>query len=291
MELLLLVTQSLIYGIVLGSIITLGAIGVSLIFGILKFAHFAHGDFMTAGAYFAFFFVSVFGWPVWAAFPPAAAGLILMSLLVNKVVYQPLSRTRPVILLVAAIGMALIVRNLVLMIWGPDNVQYASGIELPYRFAGLRIKETHFYIVGWAVAMVVGLHLFLTYTKMGKAMRAMSDDPDLAKISGINTDAVVRWTWAISATFATAAGMFLAMDTRLQPDLGWNVLLPVFAATILGGIGRPYGAIIGAMIVGISLEMSTLVILPSYKPAVAFALMVAMLIWRPGGLLPPRTAS
>ncbi|MBT4710372.1 MAG: branched-chain amino acid ABC transporter permease, partial [Alphaproteobacteria bacterium] len=105
MELLLLVTQSLIYGIVLGSIITLGAIGVSLIFGILKFAHFAHGDFMTAGAYFAFFFVSVFGWPVWAAFPPAAAGLILMSLLVNKVVYQPLSRTRPVILLVAAIGM------------------------------------------------------------------------------------------------------------------------------------------------------------------------------------------
>ncbi|MBT3395552.1 MAG: branched-chain amino acid ABC transporter permease [Alphaproteobacteria bacterium] len=226
-----------------------------------------------------------------AAFPPAAAGLILMSLLVNKVVYQPLSRTRPVILLVAAIGMALIVRNLVLMIWGPDNVQYASGIELPYRFAGLRIKETHFYIVGWAVAMVVGLHLFLTYTKMGKAMRAMSDDPDLAKISGINTDAVVRWTWAISATFATAAGMFLAMDTRLQPDLGWNVLLPVFAATILGGIGRPYGAIIGAMIVGISLEMSTLVILPSYKPAVAFALMVAMLIWRPGGLLPPRTAS
>ena len=291
MEVVLLVTQSLIYGIVLGSIITLGAIGVSLIFGILKFAHFAHGDFMTAGAYFAFFFVSVFGWPVWAAFPPAAAGLILMSLLVNKVVYQPLSRTRPVILLVAAIGVALIVRNLVLMIWGPDNVQYASGIELPYRFAGLRIKGTHFYIVGWAIAMVVGLHLFLTYTKMGKAMRAMSDDPDLAKISGINTDAVVRWTWAISATFATASGMLLAMDTRLQPDLGWNVLLPVFAATILGGIGRPYGAIIGAMVVGISLEMSTLVILPSYKPAVAFVLMVAMLIWRPGGLLPARTGS
>jgi branched-chain amino acid transport system permease protein/neutral amino acid transport system permease protein len=287
----MIVLQSLIYGIVLGSIITLGAIGVSLIFGILKFAHFAHGDFMTAGAYFAFFFVSVFGWPVWAAFPPAAAGLILMSLLVNKVVYQPLARTRPVILLVAAIGVALIVRNLVLMTWGPDNVVYATGIELPYRFAGLRIKETHLYIVGWAVAMVVGLHLFLTYTKMGKAMRAMSDDPDLAKISGINTDAVVRWTWAISATFATAAGMFLGMDTRLQPDLGWNILLPVFAATILGGIGRPYGAIIGAMIVGISLEMSTLIILPSYKPAVAFALMVAVLIWRPGGLLPARTAS
>ena len=287
----MIVLQSLIYGIVLGSIITLGAIGVSLIFGILKFAHFAHGDFMTAGAYFAFFFVSVLGWPVWAAFPPAAIGLVLMALLVNKVVYEPLARTRPVILLVAAIGVALIVRNLVLMAWGPDNVVYASGIELPYRFAGLRIKETHLYIVGWALAMVVGLHLFLQYTKMGKAMRAMSDDPDLAKISGINTEVVVRWTWAIAATFACAGGVFLGMDTRLQPDLGWNVLLPVFAATILGGIGRPYGAIVGGMVVGIALEMSTLVIVPSYKPAVAFVLMVAMLIWRPQGLIPARTAA
>ncbi|MDZ7749272.1 MAG: branched-chain amino acid ABC transporter permease [Halofilum sp. (in: g-proteobacteria)] len=115
-------------------------------------------------------------------------------------------------------------------------------------------------------------------------MRAMADNPDLARLSGIDTERVVIWTWIIAGVLAAAAGIFLGMDTRLNPIMGWKLLLPVFAAAILGGIGSPYGAIVGALIIGIAQEMSTLVIAPAYKPAVAFALMVAMLIWRPTGL-------
>jgi branched-chain amino acid transport system permease protein/neutral amino acid transport system permease protein len=278
------ILQLLLFGIVLGSIITLGAIGVSLIFGILRFAHFAHGDMMTAGAYFAFFFVTVFGCSIWAALPFAVAGTILLALCFDQIVYKPLRRTRPVILLIASIGVSLIPQHLVQIIWGPDNVVYEPGIKLPVHFLGLRMKQDQIFIVLGAVALVVFLRLFLQRTKVGKAMRAMSDDPDLARVTGIDTERVIVWTWVIGGGMACAAGIFLGLDTRLQPTMGWHLLLPIFAATILGGIGNPYGAIAGGMVVGITSEMSTLIILPSYKPAIAFALMVIMLIVRPTGL-------
>lgn len=279
------VVQLLLFGIVLGSIITLGAVGVSLIFGILRFAHFAHGDMMTMGAYFALFFVTVLGWSVWAAFPFAVAGSIVLAIVFDQIVYRPLRRARPVILLIASVGVAFILRNVVLALWGPDNEVYKSGIQLPVHFLGLRMKEDQIIIVLGAVALVTALALFLKFTKMGKAMRAMSDDPDLAQVTGIDIDRVILWTWVIGGGLAGAAGIFLAIDTRLQPTLGWDLLLPLFAATILGGIGKPYGAIAGAMVIGISSEMSTLFITPIYKPAVPFALMILMLILRPQGLL------
>lgn len=279
------ILQTLLFGVVHGSIITLGAVGVSLVFAILRFAHFAHGDMMTAGAYFAFFFVATLGWPILAALPVAIAGTVVVAVVVDQTVYRRLRRTRPVILLVASIGVALVLRNLVLMIWGPDNVMYVRGIEMPLEFLGLHIKLTQIYTLAGAVVMVAGLHAFLRYTMAGKSMRAMSEDRDLAMVCGINADRVIIWTWGMAAAFACTAGVFLGMDTRLQPDLGWNLLLPVFAAAIIGGIGRPYGAIMGAMVVGIAGEMSTLVIVPSYKPAVAFAIMVLVLILRPSGII------
>lgn len=285
--------QLLIYGVVLGSIVALGAVGVSLIFGILRFAHFAHGDLMTAGAYFALFVMTATGASIWAAFPFAVLGAILVALAFDRVVYRRLRRTRPVILLIASIGAAFILRNAVLAIWGPDVIVYESGIKPPIRFWGLRLKEDQLAIIIGAVTLVVLLSLFLQRTRMGKAMRAMADDPDLARITGIDTDRVIVWTWVIGGGLAAAGGIFLALDTRLQPTLGWDILLAVFAATILGGIGKPYGAIAGAMVVGISAELGAGLpgllgadwSLTAYKPAITFALMIAMLLWRPQGLI------
>lgn len=287
------ILQLLIYGILLGSVIALGAVGVSLIFGILRFAHFAHGDLMTAGAYFALFFMTATGASIWLAFPFAVLGAILVALAFDRVVYRRLRRTRPVILLIASIGVAFILRNAVLAIWGPDITVYESGIKPPLRFLGLRIKEDQLLIIVGAVLLVILLSLFLQRTRMGKAMRAMADDPDLARITGIDTDRVILWTWVIGAGLAAAGGVFLALDTRLQPTLGWDILLAIFAATILGGIGKPYGAIAGAMVVGISAELGAGLpgvfgadwSLTSYKPAITFLLMVAMLLWRPQGLI------
>ncbi len=277
--------QLLVFGIVFGSILTLGAIGVSLIFGILRFAHFAHGDMMTVGAYFALIFVAQIGWPIYLALPAAMIGAALLAILIDQTVYRRLRRTAPVILLISSFGMALLLRAAAQLIWGTDNQVYQPGINVPYVVFDIRIKPDHLVIVGASVILVFAFHLFLKMTRMGKAMRAMSDNVDLARVSGIDSERVVIWTWVIGGSLAAAAGVLLALDTRLNPQLGWNVLLPIFAATIVGGIGRVYGAIAGGMFIGIATELSTAVLLPAYKPAVAFTLMVLVLILRPRGLV------
>lgn len=279
------VMQLLIFGVVLGSIIALGAVGVSLLFGILRFAHFAHGDMMTLGAYLAFAFVAGLGWPLLAAAPLAIVLTAAAAIAIDQTLYRRLRRTAPVILLFSSFGVALMLRAIIELVWGPDTVVYDTAIQQPWSFAGLRIKPDHVTIIVGAVILVTALHLFLQRTRTGKAMRAMADDPDLARVTGINTEQVVIWTWILGSALAAAAGIFLALDTRLVPLLGWNLLLPVFAAAILGGIGQPYGAIFGGLAIGIATEMSTLAIAPVYKPAVAFAIIVIMLIWRPTGLL------
>jgi len=278
------IVQLTVYGIVLGSVISLGAIGLSLLYGILRFAHFAHGDVMTVGAYLALAGVAGLGLPIWAAFGLAVVGGVALAILIDQTLYRRLRRTAPVILLISSVGVALILRSLVQFIWGPDTQVYTQELQMPIRLLDIKLKSTQVQIVAATVVLVIVLHLFLTRTRMGKAMRAMADNPDLARVVGIDTERVVVWTWAIGTALAVAAGIFLGMDTRLQPTMGWHMLLPVFAATILGGIGRPYGAIVGGMVVGIASELSTMAFPAVYKPAVAFALMLAMLLVRPTGL-------
>lgn len=280
--------QLLSYGIILGSILTLGAIGVSLIFGILGFAHFAHGDLMAVGAYAALTVVVGLNWPIWAAFPFALAATAVVSLVIDQTVYRRLRRTAPVILLISSFGMALILRSVIQLVWGSQDRVYESGIQLPILIGGVAIRPNHIIIVGGSIVLVALLHVFLRHTRMGKAMRAMSDNVDLARISGIDTERVIIWTWILGGALAAAAGIFLAMETRLHPTMGWHMLLPIFAAAILGGIGRPYGAIVGGMVIGIAQEMSTAFWSPAYKPAIAFGLMVLMLIVRPTGLVGAR---
>ena len=277
--------QLILFGVVLGGMIALGAIGVSLIFGILRFANFAHGDMMTLGAYLALVVVGPLALPMYVAFPLALAGTAAVVVGIDQVLFRRLRRTAPVILLISSFGVALILRSAIQLVWGPDNVVYSGAIQLPWRFAGLRVRPDHVTILAATAGLVVLLHLFLRYTRMGKAMRAMSDDPDLARVTGIDTERVVVWTWILGGALAAAAGIFLGMDTRLNPLLGWNVLLPVFAAALLGGIGKPYGAVAGGFVIGIATEVSTMFMEPVYKPAVAFALIVILLIIRPTGLV------
>ncbi len=277
--------QLVVYGIVHGTILALGAIGVSLIFGVLRFAHFAHGDMMSLGAYFALILVAGLGWPLWASLPFAMAGCVLVSVAIDQTIYRRLRRTAPVILLISSYGMALVIRSVIQMVWGPQDHVYETGIQMPLRLGGVAIRQDHIVIILGAVALVLALELFLRKTRAGKAMRALSDNRDLARASGINAERVAIWTWVLGGGLAAAAGMFLALDTRLHPTAGWSLLLPIFAAAILGGIGRIDGAILGGFVVGIAQEVSTAFINPAYKPAVAFSILVLMLIARPAGLL------
>ncbi|MBK1697920.1 branched-chain amino acid ABC transporter permease [Rhodovibrio salinarum] len=282
--------QLTIYGIVAGSIFSLGAIGLSLVYGILRFPHFAHGDLITLGAYFTLVPVSILGAPPELSFFFGVGATMLVAVAVDQILYRRLRKVAPVILLISSVGVALILRSLVQLIWGPGNQYYSQGIEMPWRLAGVNVKPDHLLIVAGAVVLVVLLHLFLQKTKTGKAMRAMSDNADLAQVTGIEVNKVIIWTWVIGGGMAAAAGVFLGIDTRLHPVMGWRLLLPVFAAAILGGIGRPYGAIVGGLIIGLAQEYSTAFLSPPYKPAVAFALMVIMLIFKPTGLLAGRKA-
>ena len=229
-------------------------------------------------------FVIDLGWPLYLSLPAAMILTILAAILVDQTIYRRLRRTAPVVLLISSIGMALVLRALVQLFWGTNNQVYEPGISLPYVIGEIRIQPDHLVIVGGAILLVVAFHLFLQNTTIGKAMRAMSDNVELARISGIDSERVVMWTWVIGGALAAAAGVFLALDTHLNPNIGRNLILPIFAAVIVGGIGRPYGAIAGGLIIGIATELSTIIILPVYKPAVAFGLMLLVLIIRPRGI-------
>lgn len=245
--------QLILYGVVSGCILALGAIGVSLTFGILRFANFAHGDLMTVGAYLAFSLVVSLGLPLWLGALLASGATALVAVLSDQLVFRHLRRRPPVILLISSFGMALIYRSLIQLIWSSDQRVYRQGIQPPLAFAGLNLKPDQLTIIGGAVLLVLGLHLFLQYTKTGKAMRAMADNVDLAKVTGIDTERIVIWTWVLGAVMAGAAGIFLGLDTQLNPVMGWRILLPIFSAAILGGIGSPYGAIAGGRGDGASL--------------------------------------
>lgn len=284
MYILIEILQLSIYGIVLGSILTLGAIGVSMIFGILRFAHFAHGDLITVGAYVGMGFLMMTHAPVWTALPAGMIGAAIVAVLIDQTVYKRIRRTQPVILLISSFGIGLILRSLVQVIWGPSVYSFPGGIQRPWMVWELAIIPNHLWILLAAVVIVTALHLFLTRTRIGKAMRAMSDNMDLALVTGIPAERVIMITWLLGGALAAGAGVLLGMDSRLTPTMGWNILLPVFAAAIVGGIGRPYGAIAGGMLIGLAMEISTLFLEPSYKPAVAFLIMVAVLIIRPQGI-------
>jgi branched-chain amino acid transport system permease protein len=279
-------------GIAVGCIYALGAVGISLIFAILRFAHFAHGDVMTLGAYLAYSLVATLGWSVYIALPVAVLGGALASVLIDQLAYKPFRRSPGIIVVIASFGVMLVVRSLIQLFWGVDVLNYETGIRKPVPLIGdFRLAQKHIIIILVSLAIAAALHWFLSRSRMGKAMRAMSDDADLARISGIDTERVVRWTWLIGGGLAAAAGVFAGINSKLHPSVGWDLLLPLFAAAILGGIGKPYGAIVGGLAIGVAQEVATYpwigdlpLVPPAYKNAVAFFVMVCMLIWRPTGI-------
>ena len=286
----------LINGIVLGCVYGLGAIGITMIFGILRFGHFAHGDMMTAGAYIALALVWASGMPVLWVLPLAMVLTAALGAGVHWAFYRPLERgggfgSSTIVIVIASFGVALMLRSLVQLFFGVDIVTYQRGFQTLIWIADtIRILPRHIWIIGLTIALVVVLHLFLTRSRLGKAMRAMSDNPSLARISGIGTTQVVIAAWVIGGALAAAGGVFLGIDTQLNSQMGWNLILPMFAAAVLGGIGNPIGAALGALVVGIAEELVTYpwfgepLISPAYKSAVSFAILVGLLMWRPTGL-------
>lgn len=326
-EFIFFINQVMIAGMVLGSIYALGGIGITLIFGILRFAHFAHGDMMTMGAFVAFLLAlaaAALGivTPVPTGFLVLPIAMVIaagLALGIDKAFYAPLRArgARPVTLLIASIGVTLMIQGLIRLFFGAGTYSFfeteakevmridtsAIGSTRPLVFT-----EPQLLMVLVTIVAVIALHLFLTRSRLGKAMRAMADNADLAQVSGINTALVVRVTWIIAGALACAAGTMLALDVTLKPDLAFNIVLPIFAAAIVGGLGQAYGAIAGGFLIGFAETLAvfnwTLVLRPlnawlpewlqlppslalvptEYKLTVAFVILVVTLLVRPTGI-------
>jgi branched-chain amino acid transport system permease protein len=326
-ELIFFINQVVIAGVVLGSIYALGAIGITLIFGILRFAHFAHGDMMTMGAFVAF--LLALGAAALGIVTPVPTGFLVLpiamviaaglALGIDKGFYAPLRArgAKPVTLLIASIGVTLMIQGLIRLFFGAGTYSFFENepkeiIRIDTSAIGstrpLVFTEPQLLMVIVTVIAVVALHLFLTRSRLGKAMRAMADNADLAQVSGINTALVVRVTWVIAGALACAAGTMLALDVTLKPDLAFNIVLPIFAAAIVGGLGQAYGAIAGGFLIGFAETLavfnwtmvlrplnailpewlqlpSTLALVPTeYKLTVAFVILVVTLLVRPTGI-------
>ncbi len=309
-----------------GSQLALGALGITLVFGVLRFANFAHGDLMafgTMGVVLTTFWLQAQGVSI-APLPTALLALpvgillaIAISLLIDRSVYRFYRKRRaaPVIFVVASVGVMYILNGLTRFTIGPDDQRFADGARfiisnsdfktLTGLDEGVTIKLSQGLTVVVAIAVVAALFWFLQKTRTGKAMRAYSDNEDLALLSGINPDRVVAVTWLIAATLATIAGTMYGLDKSYKPFTYFQLILPMFAAAIVGGIGQPVGAIVGGYVVAFSEVMLTYayrrvfnyltpedwdtggmlqILSTEYKFAVSFLILVVVLLVRPTGI-------
>jgi neutral amino acid transport system permease protein len=280
------VAQTGLNGLSLGSIYALGAVGLTLVYGILKLVNFAHGDFLTFGAYMAFLMNVTWGVPlvfavVWAMVVTAALGVFF-----ERAMWGPMRTRRAGLLqlLLMSIGLAFLIRAVVQFAWSSEIRRLDVNVTESVELLGLRIGRTELVVAVVGIAVLLAIGLMLRYTLLGKQMRALSDNLDLAETTGIDTSRVILYTWIFAGALAGLAGVLLAAITSLGPEIGFEVLLGLFAAVVLGGIGDVFGALVAGLILGVVTEWSTLFIEPRWKVTVAFVILIIVLIVRPQGI-------
>jgi neutral amino acid transport system permease protein len=278
-------TQLIFNGIAVGSIIALSAVGLTLTYGILKLSNFAHGDFMTLGAYLTWVF-NQNGMNIWVAMLLGALGTVGGMLLTEQLLWKPMRdrRASPTTLIIISIGLALFIRNGILLIWGGSNQRFDLPLAEALEIGGIKIAYYRIIVVILAILAVLALHFIFQFSKIGKAMRAVADNIDLARVSGINVERVTIATWIITGILTASGGAMYGLISNIRPNMGWILILPMFASVSLGGIGNPYGAIAGALIIGIAQELSVPLLGSEYKLGVALFIMVVILLVRPQGL-------
>ena len=286
--------QLLANGLVTGSIIAIAAIGLTLVYGILGIVNFAHGEYLAFGAFMAFAVNVTLGWPIAIAIVLAMGATALLGVGLEYGLWRPLRRrgAKVVALLLVSIGLALVLRHVIFLVWGATPRRLDVDVFQAYDLGGvIRLSLTQITAVSIAFAAILLVGLMLARTKLGKSMRAYSDNSDLASVSGIDVDRIIAYTWILGAGLAGLGGVLLGLvQSSFNPNLGFTLLLPIFAAVFLGGVGSAYGSLVGGVGLGLAMEVSTWSALaggvnPVYKPVVAFAILILALLVRPQGLL------
>lgn len=296
--------QSLVDGLLVGSILSLGAIGLTMVMHMLRFANFSHAELLSIGAYAALVFDGLFGAlapvlavklaPLSVTAALALAFLVSMgvtavsAVAIDRLVFRRIrARGEELSMVFASFGVALIVRSVIGLTFGLHPQLYSREIVFAIvvsRDPLLLIKPDQVAVLVAAVAIMGVLHLVLSRTTFGFALRAVAENPQLAQVNGVNLRRMIASVWLIGGALAAAAGVFYAINNQMSPVMGRDLVLPIFAATIVGGIGSIYGALLGGFVVGLASSFALMLLPSGYSPAVPFLIIIAVLVLRPHGL-------
>ena len=290
--------QLVVNGLVTGSILALAGVGVSLVYGILGVVNFAQGEYITYGAFAAVVVNIVWGANIVLAAIAAVVAIAALGIGLELTFWRPMRRRRAGIftMFVASLGLSLIMRGVLYSAASPDPRTYRINVFQVYDIGGVRLSESQLIAIVIAFVSIALVGLLFSRTQIGRSMRALSDNRELASISGIDVDRVVLITWAIAGGLAGVAGVLPGLiQSSFDANMGFVLLLPVFAAVILGGVGNVFGALAGGLLAGLAMELSTWSafgggLSPVWEQVVAFSVLVVMLLIRPQGLLGEATA-
>ncbi len=291
-------------GVLNGAMIALGAIGLTLTYAVLRFANFVQGEFLACGAYLALIAAAAlapllgtssfgpltFGWTLVAGLLIAAPLTGALAVLLDEILFRPLRRRSNAIgMVIASFGASLALRSVLEFAFTGSPRQYSRDIAfaVPVGF-GIRATPDQLAALAMMLVLMAGMHLLMTQSPLGRQMRAVSENADLARLCGVDVAQVVRWTWLLGGALAAASGVFLGVLAQIRPYMGFDLLLPLFAAAIVGGIGSVPGAMLGGLIVGVGGALSVVVLGAQYRQAVAFLLLLAVLLVRPSGIFGTR---
>ena len=295
--------QPLVDGLIAGSMIGLGAIGITLTYSILKFSNFAHGEFVSWGAYAALMVSGAltmlyaplaaplgpfsFGWSLVIAAVASFALTGILALLVDALLFGRLRRQKSaaIVLVMASFGAALTLRALLEFLATSKPAYFTPSLQIAMKLGfGARATPDQLLLLAVAAVSVAAIHTLLTRTAIGRSMRAVSENPDLAGIAGVDVRSTIRVVWLVGGGLASLAGVMAGLVIQIRPQMGLDLLLPLFAAAILGGIGNVPGAMIAGLIVGLAEATTVVFIGAEWRAAVAFFILVAVLLLRPQGL-------
>lgn len=296
--------QSLLDGILVGAILSLGAIGLTLAMHMLRFANFSHAELLSIGAYAALVFDGLFSallptlstaigplsltWALVLAIFVSMAVTALSAVLIDRLVFRRVRALGGELSMVfASFGVALVIRNVISLVFGLGTQLYSEDIVFATVLSFdplILIKPDQVFALVLAVTIMIALHLVLSRTTLGYALRAVAENPTLAQVAGVNLARMVAIVWILGGSLAAVAGVLYGLTNTISPVIGRDLVLPIFAATIVGGIGSVYGAVLGGFIVGLASNLALLVLPSGYSPAVPFLIILAVLILRPNGL-------
>jgi branched-subunit amino acid ABC-type transport system permease component len=280
------VGQTTLNGLVAAGYFALGAVGLTLVFGTLRIINFAHGDLLTLGAYLTFG-ISALGLPFWPAAAVAVALTALFAYALDWIIWGPMrrSRTSTLQLFLVAIGLAMVIRYTIQFFAGSQVRGVGQDVLSSINMGPFHLGTLQALVLVVGVAAIAAVGLALAFTRFGKQIRALADNMALAEVSGIDTRRAIRLVWLVAGGLAGLAGvLYAAAVGSVNPNFGFFILLSLFTAAVLGGIGNAYGALAGGLVIGLTQEWSTLFLSTRWKPVVGFAILIIMLLVMPRGI-------